>query len=83
MKARGIIVALVNPGLVDTRGLLALKPGDPVPDEFAPLMPLIRNGTVKLTSPAVSVKAMIELVEHITPEQAGVFLNYDGKELPW
>jgi NAD(P)-dependent dehydrogenase (short-subunit alcohol dehydrogenase family) len=83
LKPRGILVALVNPGLVDTRGLLALKAGDKVPDEFAPLMPLIRNGTVKLITPAESVKAMIALVEQLTPDKAGVFLNYDGTVLPW
>lgn len=80
---RGIVVGIVNPGLVDTRGILALKPGDPVPDEFVPVMPLIRSGALKLITPAESVAAMIRLIEKMTPQQSGTFLNYDGTPLPW
>jgi NAD(P)-dependent dehydrogenase (short-subunit alcohol dehydrogenase family) len=80
---RGIVVGLVNPGLVDTRGVLQLKPGDPVPDEFVPVMPLVRSGVLTLITPAESVSAMIRLIDGLTPEQSGRFLNYDGQPLPW
>jgi len=80
---RGILVALVNPGLVDTRGIMKLKPGDPVPDEFVPVMPLIRSGALTLITPAESVTAMIGLVERLQPAQSGTFLNYDGTAMPW
>jgi NAD(P)-dependent dehydrogenase (short-subunit alcohol dehydrogenase family) len=83
LAPRGIRVGLVNPGLVDTRGVMQLKPGDPPPEEFAALMPLIRAGKIKLITPAESVTAMIRLIDGLTPEQSGVFLNYDGKTLPW
>ncbi len=83
LAPRGIVVGLFNPGLVDTRGILKLKPGEPVPDEFAPLMPLIRKGVFKLITPAESVTAMRDLIERLTPEQSGKFLNYDGTPLPW
>jgi hypothetical protein len=46
-------------------------------------MPLIRAGKIKLITPAESVTAMIRLIDGLTPEQSGVFLNYDGKTLPW
>ena len=49
---RGVRVALLNPGLVDTRGVMALKPGDPVPEEFRNLMPAIRSGKLVLITPA-------------------------------
>jgi NAD(P)-dependent dehydrogenase (short-subunit alcohol dehydrogenase family) len=83
LAPRGIVVGLFNPGLVDTRGILKLKPGDPVPDEFAPLMPLIQKGVFKLITPEESVTAMRGLIDRLTPEQSGKFLNYDGVALPW
>jgi len=80
---RGIRVALLNPGLVDTRGIMKLKPGDEPPEEFAALMPLIRGGKIQLITPAESVGGMRKLIEGLTPAQSGVFLNYDGQVLPW
>ncbi|MBN8280210.1 MAG: SDR family oxidoreductase [Gammaproteobacteria bacterium] len=80
---RGVLVALVNPGLVDTRGVMALKPGEDPPEEFAAIMPLIRAGKITLITPAESVTAMLKLVDGLSPAQSGVFLNYDGTTLPW
>ena len=80
---RGIVVGLINPGLVDTRGILQLKPGELPPEEFAALMPLIRAGKITLITPETSVTAMIRLIDGLTTAQSGVFLNYDGKSLPW
>jgi NAD(P)-dependent dehydrogenase (short-subunit alcohol dehydrogenase family) len=80
---RGIIVGLINPGLVDTRGVLDLKPGESPPEEFAALMPLIRAGKIQLITPEESVTAMLKLIDELTPARSGVFLNYDGQTLPW
>lgn len=80
---RGILVGLINPGLVDTRGVLKLKPGEAPPEEFAGLMPLIRAGKIRLITPEESVAAMVKLIDGLTPAQSGVFLNYDGQTLPW
>jgi len=83
LQASGIIVGLINPGLVDTRGILDRKPGDPVPDVFKPLLPLIESGEMQLMRPAESVDAMIGLISNLSAEDAGQFLNYDGTVLPW
>lgn len=83
VASRGIRVALLNPGLVDTRGVLKLKPGEEPPEEFAGLMPLIRAGRIQLITPEESVRGMRKLIDGITPAQSGVFLNYDGQVLPW
>ncbi len=80
---REITVGLINPGLVDTKGVLDLKPGDPVPEVFKPLMPLIKSGQLPLIRPAESVAGMMELIQNLSAEQAGKFLNYDGTQLPW
>jgi NAD(P)-dependent dehydrogenase (short-subunit alcohol dehydrogenase family) len=80
---RGIMIGLINPGLVDTRGLLDLKPGDPVPEVFKPLMPLIQSGQMKLMRPAESVEDMIEVIDALSAENSGKFIDHDGAILPW
>jgi NAD(P)-dependent dehydrogenase (short-subunit alcohol dehydrogenase family) len=80
---QGIRVALINPGVVDTRGILDLRPGDPVPEAFKPLLPLIESGQLNLIRPAESVAGMRNIIENLTAEQAGRFINYDGAEIPW
>jgi NAD(P)-dependent dehydrogenase (short-subunit alcohol dehydrogenase family) len=83
LKARGIIVALVNPGLVDTRGLLDLAPDDPGPPDLAHLVKLVRAGLVPLIRAADSVTGMRLLIDEWTLERTGQFVNYDGQALPW
>ena len=79
----GVIVGLLNPGLVDTRGLADIGPDDPVPEDFRQIVKLIRAGVIELSEPADSVAAMIALIDGLTLEQSGVFLNVDGQVLPW
>jgi NAD(P)-dependent dehydrogenase (short-subunit alcohol dehydrogenase family) len=79
----GIVVGLINPGMVDTRGLADIGPDDPVPDDFAQIVKLIRAGVIELTPPAEAVAAMIDLIAGLTPEQSGVFINFDGQVMPW
>mgnify|MGYP003402953103 CR=1 FL=1 len=83
LKARGLIVGVVNPGLVDTRGLLDLAPDDPGPPDLQHLVKLVRAGVVPLIRPAASVSGMRALIHAWTPDQSGEFLNYDGQRLPW
>lgn len=83
LAERGVRVALLNPGLVDTRGVMALRDGEPVPEEFRALMPAIRSGQLVLISPEESVRGMIERIRTLTPEQSGLLINYDGQPLPW
>lgn len=83
LEARGITVALINPGLVDTRGLLDLAPDDPGPPDLQHVVRLVRQGVVPLIRPPESVAAMIRLIAAWTPEQSGTFLNYDGTPVPW
>ncbi len=83
LASRGVRIALLNPGLVDTRGVMALKPGDPVPEEFKNLMPAIRSGQLVLITPEESVRGMIQRISELRPEQSGIFQSYDGKIVPW
>ncbi len=83
LKPRGLIVGLVNPGLVDTRGLLDLAPADPGPPDLQHVVKLVRAGVVPLIRPMASVTGMRALIEAWTLDQSGVFLNYDGQPVPW
>lgn len=83
LKPRGVTVGLINPGLVDTRGLLDLAPEDPGPPDLAHLVRLVRAGQVPLLRPEDSVAAMLKLIDTLTPESEGAFLNYNGAKLPW
>ena len=80
----GIVVGLINPGLVDTRGFAAMLDGTaPTPPKFQKILNLIKAGVIQLTTPETAVTDMITLIDELTPEQSGVFLNADGTPLPW
>lgn len=83
LAPREIIVTVINPGVVDTKGVLDLKPGDPVPDVFKPLIPLIESGELDLMRPAESAAAMAVLIERLGPDDSGSFLNVDGTVMSW
>jgi len=79
----GILVGLINPGLVDTRGFADIGPDDPVPDDFKQVVKLLRSGALTLSTPEESVGKMISLIDRLTAEQSGVFLGADGQVMPW
>ena len=80
----GIVVGLINPGLVDTRGFAAMLDGTaPTPPKFQKIVNLIKAGVIQLTTPETAVTDMITLIDELAPEQSGVFLNADGTPLPW
>jgi len=80
---QGVLVGLINPGLVDTRGFAKIGPDDPVPEDYKQVVAMIRSGALKLSTPEEAVGQMIPLIDNLTAEQSGVFLNADGQTLPW
>jgi NAD(P)-dependent dehydrogenase (short-subunit alcohol dehydrogenase family) len=83
LATQGILVGLINPGLVDTRGFADIGPDDPVPDDFKEVVRLIRSGALQLSTPEEAVADILELIANLQPDQTGVFLNHDGQILPW
>lgn len=83
MRNEGILVAVISPGLVDTRGLLDLGPDDPVPEDFRQIIKLIRAGTITMITPTESVSQILTRIDELTADQTAVLLNYDGQILPW
>lgn len=83
LAEEGVVVGLINPGLVDTRGFADLGPDDPVPEDYKQIVKLIRAGAINLSTPAEAVATMRALISKLNMEQSGVFLNFDGKPMPW
>jgi NAD(P)-dependent dehydrogenase (short-subunit alcohol dehydrogenase family) len=79
----GILVGLINPGLVDTRGFGDIGPDDPVPDDYKQVVKLLRSGALTLSTPEEAVGKMMDLIDKLTAEQSGVFLSADGQAMPW
>ena len=77
-----VIVTLVNPGIVDTQGLLDLAPED-IPEDFADTMQAVEMGIVTMQTPDVSVAGLISVIDGLTKKQSGEFLSYDGSTVPW
>lgn len=69
VRPRGVIVALVSPGPVDTQMNREWRHG-------APPSP-------SLLSPLESATAVVKVIEQLTPERAAHALSYDGREIPW
>mgnify|MGYP001818020886 CR=1 FL=1 len=83
LAGQGIRVALINPGVVDTRGGLDIGPDDPVPKEFRDIMPLVRQGIIELQRPEDAVADMLERIDTMTDDDVARFLTADGQDLPW
>ncbi|MCK6370262.1 MAG: SDR family NAD(P)-dependent oxidoreductase [Gammaproteobacteria bacterium] len=83
LAPRGIRVGLVNPGLADTRGLLALGPDEAPPPDLAPVLQLVRAGVIEMITAEAAVTGMIGVIDALGPATVGQFLNYDGAVIPW
>ena len=80
LKDEGVTVILINPGAVDTRALrqafgLSLEEAEKATNFDYKGYPTV--------SPEEGVRRMIDVIENADQSQNGLFLNHDGKELPW
>ena len=88
LKPEKIMVSLINPGLVDTRGFLDLQPGDPIPESLSKSVPIaliemVREGKVPMMTTLESVTQMIHYIENLTLQSQPVFVNCDGTPMAW
>ncbi len=85
LKERGIKLALITPGFVDTKGILDLGPDDPGPPGYEFLVELVRRGNASaaMIRPPESVKGLRRIIDDLTLENSGEFINYDGTPVPW
>jgi NAD(P)-dependent dehydrogenase (short-subunit alcohol dehydrogenase family) len=82
LRDSDVIVTLVNPGIVDTQGLLDLAPED-IPEDFADTMQAVEMGIVTMQRPPESVAGLVSVIDGLTKKQSGEFLSYDGSTVPW
>jgi len=80
----GIVVGLINPGLVDTRGFADMVSGDKeTPADFQQIVNLLKAGVLQLSTVEEAVSLMITRIDELDPEQSGQFINADGNPIPW
>jgi NAD(P)-dependent dehydrogenase (short-subunit alcohol dehydrogenase family) len=78
---RGVIVGLINPGLVDTQGLREVDL-DTVPEAMRiPVQRMRESASMK--SPQEAVAKLIPLIEGLTLETSGIFYDISGEVIPW
>ena len=88
LASENIIVSLINPGLVDTRGFLDLKPDDPIPEELTKMVPeilirMIQEGKIPMITTYKSVTQMMKYIDDLTIDTTPLFVNCDGAPMPW
>ena len=88
LKPEKIMVSLINPGLVDTRGFLDLQPGDPIPERLSKIVPIelikmIQEGKIPMITTLESVTKMIHYIDRLTIDSQPLFVNCDGTPMPW
>ncbi len=88
MLPENVIVSLINPGLVDTRGFLELKPDDPIPKELSKMVPetlirMIQEGKIPMITTFESVMKMLSYIDKLTIDTEPLFVNSDGTPMPW
>lgn len=88
LKEEKILVSLINPGLVDTRGFLDLNLDEPIPKKFTSMVPktffqMLRDGRYKMITTHESVEKMIRYIDDLSLESESFFVNNDGTPMPW
>jgi NAD(P)-dependent dehydrogenase (short-subunit alcohol dehydrogenase family) len=88
MLPENVIVSLINPGLVDTRGFLELKPDDPIPKELSKMVPetlirMIQEGKIPMITTFESVMKMLSYIDKLTIDTEPLFVDSDGTPMPW
>ena len=78
---RGVIVGLINPGLVDTQGLLEVDL-ETIPEAMRGPVERMRTNP-NMRTPRQAVEILIPLIDGLTMETSGVFLDISGEVLPW
>ena len=78
---RGVIVGLINPGLVDTQGLMEVDLAT-IPEAMRGPVRSMRNNA-HMKSPREAVEKLVPLIDGLTLETSGVFYNISGEIIPW
>ncbi len=77
LKPKGGIVSIMAPGTVDTQDYMNAEDPSTVPKNYQMMMKAGR------LVPRTAINDMIELIDGLTVEDTGVYLQWDGEVLPW
>ncbi len=78
---RGVVVGLINPGLVDTQGLKEIDL-ETIPEAMrGPVKSMANHPNMR--SPKEAVDKLIPLINSLTLETSGSFYDISGEVLPW
>ena len=82
LAGQGIVVGLINPGTVDTRGILDMTM-ETAPPEFKPAVQMIAAGQLKMQRTPDAVANLISIISDMTAEDSGRFIDHTRETLPW
>lgn len=82
LRERSILVGLINPGTVDTRGVLDMTE-ETAPPEYLPAIKMIAAGQMKPQRTPDAVKNLIGIIDGMTMDDSGRFIDKTGETLPW
>ena len=77
VKSRGVIVAVIAPGTVDTEDYMNAEDPSTVPQDYKVRIEL------NVVVPRTAIGSMIDLVNGLTIDDIGSFHRWDGEVLPW
>ncbi len=77
VKSRGVIVAVIAPGTVDTEDYMNAEDPSIIPDNYK------RQIAMNLLAPRTAVGSIIDLIDGLTLDDIGAFHQWDGEVLPW
>ncbi|MEM9530437.1 MAG: SDR family oxidoreductase [Pseudomonadota bacterium] len=82
LAEREILVGLINPGTVDTRGILDMTM-ETAPPQFKPAVQMIASGQLTMQRTPDAVENLMGIISSMTADDAGRFINHTGETLPW
>ena len=77
VKSRGVIVAVIAPGTIDTEDYMNAEDPSIIPDNYK------RQIAMNLLAPRTAVGSIIDLIDGLTLDDIGAFHQWDGEVLPW
>ncbi len=82
LEGREILVGLINPGNVDTRGILDMTE-ETAPPEYQAALKMIAAGRLSPQRTPDAVKNLMGIIDGLTMEDSGRFIDHTGETLPW
>ena len=77
VKGRGVIVAVIAPGTVDTEDYMNAEDPSTIPENYK------RQISMNLLAPRTAIGSTIDLINGLTLDDIGAFHQWDGEVLPW